>query len=717
MPRFTFEKFPTANQVLGTSMKAVGESMSIGRNFKEALQKGLRSLETGRYGLGADGKSVIDASLSRNEKLDLIEKKLKQPNADRIFFVKEAIKCNMSIEQINNLSKIDKWFLYNIEEIVKLEDQIKSSKLSKELLQKAKEYGFSDYQIAHLKGKEETEIRKLRMKKGIKNDYKLVDTCAAEFEAERPYFYSSYAQEDENRASKKKKVIILGGGPNRIGQGIEFDYCCCHASYALKEAGFESIIINSNPETVSTDYDTSDRLYFEPLTAEDVLNVIEKENPIGVIVQLGGQTPLNIAKRLEEAGVKILGTTCENIDIAEDRDRFKKMLNSVNLIQPANDTAGNLKQARRIAEKIGYPVIVRPSYVLGGRAMQIVYDEKTLSKYMAEAVIASPKHPVLIDKFLEDAIEVDVDMIADGKHQVIGGIMEHIEEAGVHSGDSAMVLPPYSLDKKIIDEIRKCTYKMARELNVVGLMNVQYAVKNGQIYVLEVNPRASRTIPFVSKSIGVPLAKLATKVMCGEKLEDLGFVDEIIPEHISVKESVFPFTRFLGVDIILGPEMKSTGEVMGIDEDFGKAYIKSQISAGQVLPTSGTVFISVKDKDKEKIVPVARKLKELGFKLIGTKGTAESLISNGVEIDSVYKLHEGRPHVIDLIKNDEIDLIINTPSGKGPKEDEVKIRTNAVIHRVPCITTIPGALASVNGIKSQKEGKLKVKSIQDYHKK
>ncbi len=515
---------------------------------------------------------------------------------------------------------------------------------------------------------------------------------------------------------KRKKVVILGGGPNRIGQGIEFDYCCCHASYALSEIGYESIIINSNPETVSTDYDTSDRLYFEPLTLEDVLNVIDKEKPYGVIVQLGGQTPLNIAKGLEEAGVNILGTTPENIDIAEDRDRFKKMLNKLNLTQPENDTATNLKQAKGIAERIGYPVIVRPSYVLGGRAMEIVYDDKSLENYMKEAVVASPKHPVLIDKFLEDAIEVDIDMIADGRCQVIGGIMEHIEEAGVHSGDSAMVLPPYSLDKKITKDIKKCAYKMAKELKVKGLMNVQCAVKDGKIYILEVNPRASRTIPFVSKAIGIPLAKLATKVMVGYSLEELGFRKEVIPEYVSVKESVFPFTRFPGVDIILKPEMKSTGEVMGIDQDFGRAYIKSQIAAGQILPTKGVIFISVKDKDKPKVTPIARKLQEMGFKLIATKGTAEYLSKNNVKVKSVHKLHEGRPHIVDMIKGDEIDLVINTPGGKGPKEDEVKIRNNALMHKVPCITTIPGAFASVNGIESLRKKELKIKSLQDYHK-
>jgi carbamoyl-phosphate synthase large subunit len=717
MPRFTFEKFTKANQTLGISMKAVGESMSIGRNFKEALQKGLRSLETGRYGLGADGIFVLDEKLPKKEKLDLIREKLKIPNADRIFFIREAMKQNIKIDEIYELSRIDRWFLHNIKEIIELEEEIKNKRLTKDLLGKAKEFGFSDHQLAYLKKKSQSDIRDSRKKKKIGNDYKLVDTCAGEFEAAKPYFYSTYSQEDESRATKKKKVVILGGGPNRIGQGIEFDYCCCHASYALREIGYESVIINSNPETVSTDYDTSDRLYFEPLTLEDVLNVIDKEKPYGVIVQLGGQTPLNIAKGLEEAGVKILGTSPENIDIAEDRERFKKMLNKLKMIQPENGTAVNLKQARAIARRVGYPVIVRPSYVLGGRAMEIVYDDKSLENYMREAVVASPKHPVLIDKFLEDAIEVDVDMIADGRRQVIGGIMEHIEEAGVHSGDSAMVLPPYSLSEKTMEDIKRCTYKMAQELKVKGLMNVQYAVKNGKIYVLEVNPRASRTIPLVSKAIGVPLAKLATKVMAGLTLSELGFTNQIIPEHISVKESVFPFSRFPGVDIILGPEMKSTGEVMGIDKSFGRAYVKSQISAGQILPTEGTIFISVKDQDKPKIIPVARKLQKMKFKLIATKGTAEFLSKNNIKIEKVFKLHEGRPHIVDLIKSNEINLVINTPGGKGPKEDEIKIRTNALMHRLPCITTVPGATASVNGIEALRKKKLSILSLQEYHKK
>ena len=716
MPRFTFEKFQKADWSLGISMKAVGESMSIGRNFKEALQKGLRSLETGRYGLGVDGKDVLDKGLSKKEKIEKIKEKLKIANADRIFYVKEALNYGLDIDTIYELSKITKWFLSNIKELVDLEKKIKPGKRSKEVLKKAKEYGYSDVQLAHMLKMNSKQVRSLRKKLKIEPVYKLVDTCAGEFNSSKPYFYSSYEEKDESRATKAKKVIILGGGPNRIGQGIEFDYCCCHAAYALKEVGYEAVIINSNPETVSTDYDTSDRLYFEPLTLEDVLNVIDKEKPYGVIVQLGGQTPLNISKKLEAAGVKILGTSADKIDIAEDRDRFKKLLHKLKLKQPNNATATSLKEARKIASKIGYPVVVRPSYVLGGRAMEIVYDEASLERYMKEAVMASSERPVLIDKFLEDAIEVDVDMISDGKTQVVGGIMEHIEEAGVHSGDSAMVLPPFSLKKELVDKIKDYTHKLARELKVIGLMNVQYAIKDDEIYILEVNPRASRTIPFISKSIGIPLAKLATKVMVGVSLKELGFTKDITPKHISVKESVFPFMRFPGVDIILGPEMKSTGEVMGIDYDFGKAFIKSQIAAGQILPKKGTVFISVKDKDKNKLTDAAKKLQKLGFKLIATRGTAVSLKEAGVKVKRVYKLHEGRPHIVDLIKSDEINLVINTPSGKGPKEDEIKIRTSALSHKIPVITTVPGAIASVSGIEALKKGKLKIKALQDYNK-
>ena len=514
---------------------------------------------------------------------------------------------------------------------------------------------------------------------------------------------------------EKKKVVILGGGPNRIGQGIEFDYCCCHASYALREEGMESIMVNCNPETVSTDYDTSDRLYFEPLTLEDILNIVEKEKPIGVIVQFGGQTPLNLALPLVRRGVNILGTTAEDIDIAEDRERFKQMLHKLGLLQPDNGTAFNFEEAKEVAKKIGYPVLVRPSYVLGGRAMEIVYDEATLEKFIKEASEVSGEHPVLIDKFLEDAIEVDVDMIGDGETFVIGGIMEHIEYAGIHSGDSAMALPPYSLSENILNQIREATYKMAKELKIKGLMNVQYAVKENKVYVLEVNPRASRTIPFVSKAIGVPLAKLATKILLGKKLKDLGFTKEIIPPYTSVKESVFPFNRFPGVDIILGPEMKSTGEVMGIDVDFGRAYLKSQLSAGQNLPRKGNVFISVRDKDKRDIVFIAKKLFDLGFRIYATSGTAQVLEKSGIRVKVLPKIAEGRPNVLDLIKDGKIQLVINTPSGRIPRADEVKIRSHVILYNIPYTTTISGAQATVNGIEAMLKKELKVKSLQEYH--
>ncbi|MGE4357772.1 MAG: carbamoyl-phosphate synthase large subunit [Candidatus Omnitrophota bacterium] len=727
--RFTFEKFPQAERIIGTSMKAVGEAMSIGRNFKEALQKGIRSIEIGRFGLGADGKDKITDDMLKNADdnlIKLIKDKIRVPNDERIFYIRYAIKAGISIEEIYELSKIDRWFLDNIKELVEIEEEIgkfkgedkeKMKKIPFELLKRAKENGFSDRQIAYLLNLSEDEIRELRKQMGINPVYKLVDTCAGEFSAERPYFYSTYETKEEARASEKKKVIILGGGPNRIGQGIEFDYCCCHASYALREEGIESIMINCNPETVSTDYDTSDRLYFEPLTLEDVLNVVEIEKPLGVIVQFGGQTPLNLAIPLRKRGVNILGTTAESIDVAEDRELFKQMLDKLGLSQPPNGTAFDFEKAKEIARKIGYPVLVRPSYVLGGRAMEIVYDEETLEKFIQSAAEVSGEHPVLIDKFLEDAIEVDVDLIGDGETFVIGGIMEHIEYAGIHSGDSAMVLPPYSLSKEVLESIRNATYKMAKELNIRGLMNVQYAVKDNKVYVLEVNPRASRTIPFVSKAIGVPLAKLATKVLLGKSLKELNFTKEIIPPHTSVKESVFPFSRFPGVDIILGPEMKSTGEVMGIDEDFGRAYIKSQLAAGQNLPRGGNVFISVCDRDKREIVFIAKKLRDLGFNIYATSGTAQVLEKNGIKVKVLPKIAEGRPNILDLIKDRKIQMVINTPSGRIPRKDELKIRSHVILYNIPYTTTISGAQATVNGIEAMFKKELKVKSLQEYHKK
>ncbi len=733
--RFTFEKFPQSERVINTSMKGVGEAMSIGRNFKEALQKGIRSTETGRFGLGSDGKDKISDETLKSPLKDLIEEikeKIRIPNDERLFYVRYGLKMGLSVDEIYELSKIDKWFIDNMKQIVELEEEIKKFrnqksenrgqkteiKIPSELLRKAKMDGFSDVQIAYLLNSTEQKVRAYRKKHNIKAVYKLLDTCAGEFKAERPYYYSTYETKDESKPTTNKKVLILGGGPNRIGQGIEFDYCCCHASYALQEEKIESIMVNCNPETVSTDYDTSDKLYFEPLTVEDILNIVDLEKPLGIIVQFGGQTPLNMSVPLWKSGVKILGTSPDSIDRAEDRKRFQQVLKKLKLIQPKNGTANSLEGAKKVANKTGYPVIVRPSYVLGGRAMEIVYDDEELENFMEKAIEVSPGHPILIDKFLEDAIEVDVDAIADGKRCVIGGIMEHIEEAGIHSGDSAMVLPPYTLSKDIIEVIKENTYALAKELNVKGLLNIQYAVKNNIVYVLEVNPRASRTIPFVSKVIGIPLAKLASKIMLGKTLEELNFTKEKEIDYVAVKESVFPFIRFPGVDAILGPEMKSTGEVMGIDSTFGIAYAKSQIAAGQRLPTAGNVFISVKNADKKRIIPIVKKLVDLGFKILATIGTADVLKNNGIEIETLPKLYEGiRPNIIDLIKDGKIDLMINTPAGKATKEDETKIRSHTILYNVPLITTIAGAQASVNGIEDLiKNPKMDVKSLQEYQK-
>ncbi|HAJ56376.1 MAG TPA: carbamoyl phosphate synthase large subunit [Candidatus Omnitrophica bacterium] len=723
IPRFTFEKFPGADPTLGTSMKSVGEAMAIGRTFKEALQKGLRSLEIKRFGLDPIiGEIDFDTS---EHLMEHLVKKLRSPNDARIFYIGDAIRLGVSLDQIHQWTSIDKWFLQNIKEIVDFEAVLKKAaavsgglkeRLPKKLMQEAKEMGFSDKQLSIFFGASEDSICELRKAHGVETTYKLVDTCAAEFEARTPYYYSTYESEDESRPSDNKKVMILGGGPNRIGQGIEFDYCCVHASFALKELGFETIMVNCNPETVSTDYDTSDKLYFEPMTKEDVLNIIDKEKPWGVIVQLGGQTPLNLTLALKKAGVNIIGTSPESIDAAEDREKFKALLDKLKLRQPPNGTARTFEDAKSVASRIGYPVLVRPSYVLGGRAMEIVYDEDTLERFILEASRVSGEHPILIDKFLEDAIEVDVDMIADGETFVIGGILEHIEEAGIHSGDSAMVLPPYSLSEEIINKIREATAAMARELKVVGLMNVQYAVRDNKVYVLEVNPRASRTVPFVSKAIGVPLAKLAAKVMAGQKLKDLGFTKERVPEYSSVKESVFPFNRFPGVDIMLGPEMKSTGEVMGIDDDFGRAYMKSQLAAGQILPTKGNVFVSVRDKDKRSIVFIVKRLIDMGFGVIATEGTARALKKSGIgKLETVHKVYEDRPNILDFLTDGKISLIINTPSGRIPREDEIKIRSTAIMRCVPCITTISGAQASVNAIEVLLKKDLDVKPLQAYH--
>ena len=720
IPRFTFEKFRGADDTLTVSMKSVGEAMSIGRTFKEALQKGCRSLETGVFGLADERLPGLDDP-------EFIKKKLLTPNKDRIFYVRHAMRLGMTIDEIFNLSSIDRWFLKNMEEIIQLERELEGYKqgsspstgsepiLPAELLNQAKRYGFSDRQLGDMLGHTEQTIRNLRVEQNVQSVFKLVDTCAAEFEAYTPYYYSTYEKEDESRGSEKKKIMILGGGPNRIGQGIEFDYCCVHAAFALKDLGYETIMVNSNPETVSTDYDTSDKLYFEPLTFENVLDIAAKEKPDGVIVQFGGQTPLNLAVSLQKAGVRIIGTTPESIDIAEDRDKFKSLLKKLNLTQPENGIAVTFQEAKEVANTIGYPVVVRPSYVLGGRAMEIVYTENDLAAFMEKATEASPERPILIDKFLEDALEIDVDAVADGERCVVAGIMEHIEEAGIHSGDSACALPPYSLDDDVMERIKTYTYKLAKELNVVGLMNIQYAVRNDILYVLEVNPRASRTVPFVSKATGIQWAKVAAKLMVGMKLEDLGIEKEVEIRHIAVKESVFPFNRFPGVDTILGPEMKSTGEVMGIDATFGEAFWKAQLGAGQNLPTQGNVLLSVKNKDKRNVVFIAKKLSDLGFNLIATRGTGKILVNSGLDVRFINKVSEGRPHIVDMIKNGEISLIINTPRGRNPKIDEVAIRANAVQYKIPYTTTISGAQAVVNAIESMKRGNLRVKALQDYY--
>ena len=706
VPRFTFEKFPEADATLTTRMKSVGEAMAIGRTFKEALQKALRSLEIKRFGLCGDGRET------RVDK-ETLRRRLSVPNAERIFYLAQAFEDGMSMEEIFGLTKIDRWFLQNIAQVVA--EQRKLGVLSDFHLRRAKKLGFSDRQLTHSLGENEEKIRARRKAASVIPTYRLVDTCAAEFEAYTPYYYSTYGSENEIRTSAKRKIMILGGGPNRIGQGIEFDYCCVHAAFALRELGIETIMVNSNPETVSTDYDTSDKLYFEPLTHEDVLNIYEQEMPEGVIVQFGGQTPLNLAARLKAAGVPIIGTAPESIELAEDRKLFAEMLDRLGLRQTPSGSAVSEDEAVAIAERIGYPVLVRPSFVLGGRAMELVYHAEDLRRYMRSAIEVSPRRPVLVDRFLEDAIEVDVDCIADGEIAVIGAIMEHIEEAGIHSGDSACVIPTFSLSRSIRDEIASATKAMAKELEVRGLMNVQFAVKDEKLYVLEVNPRASRTVPFVSKAIGVPLAKLAAKVMTGMTLRELGFTSEIVPTHYSVKEAVFPFLRFEGANISLGPEMKSTGEVMGIDPDLGLAFAKSQLASQWPLPTAGNVFISVKDIDKPNVIAIAREYAQLGFGIIATSGTAGHLAAAGLEITKVFKVAEGRPNVLDLVKNGQIQFIINTPSGKTPRQDEVKIRTAALAQRIPIMTTVRAASASAKGIRSLQKGGMTVRSLQEYH--
>jgi len=716
IPRFTFEKFPQADPVLTTQMKSVGEAMAIGRTFKESLQKALRSLETGRFGLGADGKDSMPTLSDGSPDIHEIERLLRVPNAQRIFAIRHAFQAGFSLEKIHELSGIDPWFLAHIREIVQEEAAIATRGISEpHLLRRAKRFGFSDRQLAHLTGSTEDAVRAKRKAAGILPTYRLVDTCAAEFEAYTPYYYSTYGDEDETRRSNKRKIMILGGGPNRIGQGIEFDYCCVHAAFALKELGFETIMVNSNPETVSTDYDTSDKLFFEPLTLEDVLNIYEREQCEAAIVQFGGQTPLNLAGPLQRHGVKIIGTQPESIEMAEDRKFFNSMIDRLGLRQAPGATATNEEEAVAVAKSIGYPVLVRPSFVLGGRAMEIVYTEEDLRRYIRNAVEASPERPILVDRYLEDAAEVDVDCISDGETVVIGGIMEHIEQAGIHSGDSACVIPSFSLSEGVLNRIESATKAMARELKVCGLMNVQFAVKDEEVYVLEVNPRASRTIPFVSKAIGVPLAKLAAKVMAGCTLAELGFTESIRPSHYSVKEAVFPFIKFPGIDISLGPEMKSTGEVMGIDTELGHAYAKAQMSAHPPLPLEGNVFISVKDADKPGAVEVARELAEMGFKIFATEGTASALRAQGIEATRIHRIGEGRPTVLDLIKNGEIHFILNTPSGQQPRKDEVVIRSAAVANRIATMTTMRGARASVLAIRALRQRGMEVRSLQEYH--
>jgi carbamoyl-phosphate synthase large subunit len=741
IPRFTFEKFPGADTTLTTQMKSVGEAMAIGRTFKESLQKALRSLEIKRFGLIGDGADVVVDE-------ETLTTKLTVPNAERIFFLGQAFAIGWDVEKVFELTKIDRWFLRQIEEIVistknESSDDLYQSTTNLGLfiaepenvnpegqlavsswLRKKKKLGFSDRQIAQSSkcylNPTDLEIRAARKALGIIPTYRLVDTCAAEFEAQTPYYYSTYGTEDEVRDNDRKKVMILGGGPNRIGQGIEFDYCCVHASFALRELGYETIMVNSNPETVSTDYDTSDKLYFEPLTLEDVLNIYERENRndqvLGVIVQFGGQTPLNLAKGLEENGVRIIGTSPKNIELAEDRKLFAALLDELGLHQAASGTATSLEEALAITARIGYPSLVRPSFVLGGRAMQIVYSDAELTHYMKNAVEATPDRPVLVDRFLEDATEVDVDCISDGETTVIGAIMEHIEEAGIHSGDSACVIPPFSLSAEMQDRIRDAAKKLAKALGVRGLMNMQLAVKGDDLYVIEVNPRASRTAPFVSKAIGVPLPKLAAKIMAGKTLKELGFTEEVHPKHFSVKEAVFPFSKFQGVDIALGPEMKSTGEVMGIDMDMGLAFAKSQMAAGGTLPTKGNVFISVKETDRANVARIAKGYADLGFTLYATAGTGQVIKDAGTDVNILPKLASGqRPNVIDLMKNKDMALVINTPSGKNPREDEIKIRTAAMQNRIPIMTTLRGADAAMRAIKSLQAADVEVRALQEYH--
>ena len=712
IPRFAFEKFAGAEPVLTTQMKSVGEVMAIGRTFRESLQKALRGLETGQVGLGLNPRNKISALAADRE---AIARALRVPNPGRIPAIREAMRSGWTLEEIHDLSRIDRWFLENMAELVAFEDRIAEGPLDEELLREAKKRGYSDVQIATASGQDAAAVRELRRSMGIEPVYKLVDTCAAEFAAITPYYYSTWEDENESRPSDGEKIMILGGGPNRIGQGIEFDYCCCQAAFAAAELGYESVMVNSNPETVSTDFDTSDHLFFEPLTHEDVMHIVDATAPKGIIVQFGGQTPLNLASGLHRAGAPLIGTSVESIDRAEDRREFSAFLQKLGLRQPENGIATTPGEAFEIARNIGYPVLVRPSYVLGGRAMEIVYDDQTLDRYMTEAVEASPDKPVLVDKFLEDAIEVDVDAIADGETVVVAGIMEHIEEAGIHSGDSACVLPPHTLDQVIIDEIMRQTKAMALELGVVGLMNVQFAIKDDHVYIIEVNPRASRTVPFVSKATGVSYARLAAKVMCGKKLVELGCTEEVIPPYFSVKAPVFPFNKFPEADPNLSPEMRSTGEVMGIDPDLGYAFLKAYAAAGMKLPRHGRVLLTVKSRDKRPIVAEARLLQSLGYELVATEGTWRALKANGLAVQRVNKVHEGRPHIVDMIKNREIAVVLNTPYGKTERKDDSSIRAAAVQAEIPCITTLAGIRAVVSALEALHRGEFEVRNLQEYH--
>lgn len=722
VPRFAFEKFPEADNTLMTQMKSVGETMAIGRTFKESFQKALRGLEVGSFGFGCDNKDLWYSDEKPSS--DDIRAKLARPNDERVWFLRYAYLSGMSLEDIYGLTSIDPWFLHQLKEIIAMENELRSidslSNVPDDLLRKAKQFGFADRQLATIWGVSDLEVREDRVSRGIVATFKSVDTCAAEFEAYTPYYYSTYEDEDETppKDVRQKRIMILGGGPNRIGQGIEFDYCCCHASFALRELGIQSVMVNSNPETVSTDYDTSDLLFFEPLTAEDVLNICDRIQPDGVIVQFGGQTPLNLARALETAGVNIIGTSVDTIEAAEDREKFQKILDRLGLKQPANGIARTMNQAREEARKIGFPALVRPSFVLGGRAMEICYDKAQFERFVAEAFVVAQGQPVLIDRFLEDAVEVDVDAISDGTEVIVAGVMEHIEEAGVHSGDSACAIPPYSLPGPVVAEIKKATHMLAHELRVIGLMNIQFAVKKDSegkpvVYVLEVNPRASRTSPFVAKATGLPIARIAAKVMTGMTLKELGIESDPIPAHVSVKESVFPFRKFVGVDIVLGPEMRSTGEVMGVSRRFSVAFAKSQLGAGIILPKSGNVFVSVSQRHKDRVAELAKRLHAMGYKLLATSGTANRLTEVGVPVETVKKLAEGNPNLIDYLKNEQVALILNTPNGKGARTDEGRIRATAVQHGVPCITTIQAAEAAVTAMEAMREEEFEVLSLQE----